>query len=230
MELAELLELVKDIDAVDVGSADRCSLAAAVGHVQRLMSWCESRQIVHAQSLAGVASFPEKVFADAARTNLRGATRVFERVEVVTAVVGLGDVLARGETTGEYVDAVGRAIRSLEPEQRPELLEQGGRLSEVAKHATFDEFVRVVRDEVQRIQADDGASRLERQRRATQLKAWFDKQTGMWKITGEFDPATGLKLAGGWTTRSLHSSPRPCPKVAPPTRQRSKITFGRWRW
>ena len=196
MELAEVHSLIDRVAAVDVACADRGALCVLVGEVQRLMSWCESRQLLNARHLADVSSFPENDFAGAARTNLRGATRLFERSAVVDAMPAFGAALASGNITVEHVDTAGRALRSLEAPQRPQLITQAPRLALVASHGSLDEFARVVRDEVRRIETDDGVARLERQKRAARLRAWFDHNSGMWKLSGEFDPVTGLSLAG----------------------------------
>jgi len=54
----------------------------------------------------------------------------------------------------------------------------------------------VVRGEVRRISADDGVDRLAGQRRATSLRTWVDRESGMWCVRGEFDPETGVVLDG----------------------------------
>ena len=196
MELGDLLELVRGIDGLDDACTDRDAIVAAVGHVQRLMSWCESRQLLHAALLTGVSSFPEKLFADAARTGLRQASRVFERSQTAALFPGCARLLGDGRITVEYIDTLSRALRSLEPELRPRLIAQAARFAAVAASASVDEFARVVRTEVRRIETDDGAAKLERQKRATRLRAWFDEYTGMLKLAGEFDPVTGLALMG----------------------------------
>jgi hypothetical protein len=57
-----------------------------------------------------------------------------------------------------------------------------------------DEFARSVRREVRRISVDHGQERLQRQKRATRLRTWVDRDTGMWCMRGEFDPETGLRI------------------------------------
>jgi Domain of unknown function (DUF222) len=41
-----------------------------------------------------------------------------------------------------------------------------------------------------------GVARLERQRRAIRLKSWTDKHSGMFRISGWFDPLSGLAVQG----------------------------------
>ena len=206
----------------------REALCVAGRHVQRVMSWCESRQLLNARLLAGVASFPENDFAVAARTNLRGAARVFERSAVVEAMPVFGAALASGDITVEHVDTVGRALRTLEAPQRSQLIAQAPRLALVASHGSLDEFVRVVRDELRRIETDHGDQRLQREQRATRLRAWFDQQSGMLKLFGEFDPVTESPWRRSWTTPLPCCSRRPFPTDALRTHRRSKTTYEHW--
>jgi hypothetical protein len=60
---------------------------------------------------------------------------------------------------------------------------------------TADEFREHLRGEVRSIEADDGRSRLQRQKAATRLRLWTDNNTGMTRLAGWFDPETGLILA-----------------------------------
>ena len=69
-------------------------------------------------------------------------------------------------------------------------------LAAAAAQLARDEFARAVRGEVRRVCADDGIARLQRQRRATKLSTWVDRETGMWCMRGEFDPETGAMLDG----------------------------------
>jgi hypothetical protein len=103
-------------------------------------------------------------------------------------------VLADGEASGAHVDIVTRALRPLTPDQRAQLAARGDVLAVAAAQLSREEFARTVRGEVRRICANDGLDRLEQQRRATSLRTWVDRQSGMWCLHGEFDPETGLRL------------------------------------
>ncbi len=65
-----------------------------------------------------------------------------------------------------------------------------------ASGLTPDEVARRLADETKRLESDDGVARLERQRRATRLKTWTDKHSGMFRISGWFDPLSGLAVQG----------------------------------
>jgi hypothetical protein len=61
---------------------------------------------------------------------------------------------------------------------------------------TPDELAVRLADETKRLEADDGVARLERQRGATRLRTWTDKHSGMFRISGQFDPFSGLAIHG----------------------------------
>jgi Domain of unknown function (DUF222) len=46
------------------------------------------------------------------------------------------------------------------------------------------------------LEGDDGAARLDRQRRATRLRSWTDRHSGMFRVSGSFDPLTGVAIQG----------------------------------
>ena len=106
----------------------------------------------------------------------------------------LGDALAAGEIAGEHVDAVTAELKDLTPPQQALLAGKGEQLALAAANSTPDEFRRQVAKIARQLCADDGMAKLERQQRAVRLRAWFDHVTGMLRLSGEFDPETGLLL------------------------------------
>ena len=89
---------------------------------------------------------------------------------------------------------------------------------EVAAATIVEDFARILRGETARRSADGGMSRLEQQRRATRLRTFVDVVSGMWCMSGRFDPVTGLKLHHRLdaTLASLfaHQVPETCPTDA----------------
>ena len=70
-----------------------------------------------------------------------------------------------------------------------------GWLVALASTSTPAELHKALTAEMDQLRADDGMSRLARQRRATRLDTWIDDE-GMWCLRGRFDPETGLTLHG----------------------------------
>ena len=92
---------------------------------------------------------------------------------------------------------LGRGAKQLEPADRQTLYSRhGARLAGVAAVSSPEEFTKAVKAAVQDVQADDGLCRFERQRRATALRTWVDRETGMVNIRGQFDPESGARLLG----------------------------------
>jgi Domain of unknown function (DUF222) len=191
--------LVGSIAAVDLGVADADVVTAVLVDVRRVRGWLDSVEVAGARRLSELAVvspslFAERMVADAGRVSLGEASKGFDRVRTVAAVPELGVVLERGAGSGAHVDVVTRALRPLSVEQRERLAGRGEVLAEAAAGLSRDEFARVVRAEVRRVCVDDGVDRLLGQRRATCLRSWVDRESGMWCLRGEFDPETGVIL------------------------------------
>ena len=121
------------------------------------------------------SSFPEKSLAEAGRTSLRHGEQMLKRVETTGTVPDFGVSLDAGRMSGEHVDAMGRALRQLEPGQRQLLIAQADRLVILAENATPDEFSRTLRAEARRMESDGhGLESLARQRRAGRFSSWVD--------------------------------------------------------
>jgi hypothetical protein len=199
--VVSVVGLVESIAAVEWPVADQGVVERVLGDVRRVRGWLDSIEITAAARLAELAStspsmFPERLAADAARVSLIEAAKAFERAKTTTTVPELGVVLAHGDTSAGHVDVVTRALRPLTIEQRQRLAERGEVIARAAGQLPRDEFARALRGEVRRVCADDGIDRLQRQRRATGLRTWVDRESGMWCLRGEFDPETGLILDG----------------------------------
>jgi Domain of unknown function (DUF222) len=196
-----VVELVETIAAIDWAVADQHAVASALTDVRRVRGWLDSIDVAAARRLAELAAtspsmFAEHVAAEAGRVSLSEASKGFERAKTTEAIPQMGAVLAQGEASGSHIDVVTRAMRPLTPDQRERLAERGDALAAAASQLPRDEFARVVRAEVRRINTDSGIDRLQQQRRDTSLRTWVDRETGMWCLRGEFDPETGALLDG----------------------------------
>lgn len=76
-------------------------------------------------------------------------------------------------------------------ESAPELIRAAA-----ASGSTPEEFAASLHSAAERIAADGGMGRFERQRRATRLRTWTDRATGMWRLSGSFDPESGARMHG----------------------------------
>ncbi|MEP7046703.1 MAG: HNH endonuclease [Ilumatobacteraceae bacterium] len=195
MDVAAVHCLVDAIVVADADAGDRGALSAAVGDVSRLLAWCQGQQIRLARLIAAAASFPEQALAGPAHIGLPGAAKLLDRATTASAAPLLEAAVVDGYVSGEHIDAVTRALRSVEPDLRDELLARADTLVDVASASTPEEFARRLRLEARRLETDDGMTRYERQRRAARLRSWTDHETGMWCLSGRFDPLTGATVS-----------------------------------
>ena len=236
MDLAAVVEQVEHVAAVRTAdSAEREQLEAALRGVGRLEAWLAGTKAAITSRLATHLSFPEKTIAEfvtspaAAGPLDRDAMSAMvvapyalgdpindkARADTLDAAPSLADALDEARVTAGHVDEVTKATKSLDSDQRDELL---GRLDagllDIAAVASIAEWRRRLAMEVKHIQRDDGIDRLERQKRATSLRTWTDGE-GMWCLSGRFDPVTGVKLAAKLDTAVnalfAEQTPSTCP-------------------
>jgi hypothetical protein len=195
MEIAGVVERVERISAVRSNPSATADLVeAGMVAVREVQAWCDAQHAGLVTQLRGVDSFPERRIAKASKTSLGKASKTTERAATLGATPALADALGDGAITGGHVDAVTRAARQLDANQRGELLERADALAEVAKAGTVEEFSDRLALETKRLQEDDGIDRLERQRRNARARSWVD-QDGMFNLSGKFDPLTGVRIA-----------------------------------
>ncbi len=195
MDVRAIVERVTEVSSVSSdAAADRAAIESAMRASAQIQSWLAAVDSRLARALTGQVSFPEKTIADCTRSSLNDGVKAKERSDTLSEVPSFADALDAAAVTPAHVDAITRAGKSLDDDQRSTLFDRVAGLVDVASAATVDEFRRGLALEVRAIQADDGMARLERQRRATRLRTWTDND-GMWRFAGQFDPVTGVKLA-----------------------------------
>jgi hypothetical protein len=216
MKSSGVIERVGRIESVcaDV-AADADAVQAALVAVREINGWLEARKGALIGRLNAVSSFPESAIADADRCSLGAAGKTKERSQTLGATPNLADALEDGAITAGHIDAVTRTSKSLDADQRDDLLAAADELADVAASATVDEFRRRLELEAKRLQRGDGMDRLDRQRRATSLRTWVDAE-GMWNLKGRFDPVTGVALAAKLDTAVetlfAQATPDTCPQ------------------
>ncbi len=233
MELTAVVDHVRHVaDVRGDGAVATDRLEAALRSVGRLEAWLAGSKAALTSQLSAQVSFPEKTIAECTRGTTRDAINDTARADTLDAAPSLADALDEARVTAGHVDEVTKATKSIDAEQRDELL---GRLDDglldVAEVATIPEWRRRLAMEVKNIQRDDGIDRLERQKRATSLRTWTDGE-GMWCLSGRFDPVTGVRLAakldGAVNALFVEETPSTCP-FDPVDKQRhlSALALGR---
>jgi hypothetical protein len=199
MKSSCVVELVEQLTAVDVASGSVECCTQVLHDLSRLIAWAEATKVDVVQRLsqlavASPAIFPEHLVATATRVSLGQALQPFKRAATIEAMPQFGDALANGNVSAAHVDVIANAVTKLDPVECDRFAQRGDFLAGVAQRSTPGEFARTVRTEMLRCQRGAGLDLLRRQRRATYLKTWVDKASGMWCLHGEFDPETGGRL------------------------------------
>ena len=197
-------DICSAVRAVGTTRAEEISLEGVRQALQKLTSvqaWIDAQKILFGKRLdqlaaASPAVMPEQVVAAACSSTRADARRDMSRARVLAEVPQLESALHNGLISTAHVDAVVRATQQLDVQDKQQLLGQGEWLTNIASHASPDNFSRAVRAAVVRLGEDAGVGRLEQQRRRTWLRHWVDRDSGMVCMHGEFDPESGLRLVG----------------------------------
>jgi hypothetical protein len=208
-------ELVSEVDAANLTVSNSRQCGEFLARLNHLRSWVESRTLAVTQRLNELSQqdpgiFPEQIVADATRVTLTQALQPFRRAEAVELLPEFGAALTAGAVNVDHVDVLAKSVAGLDTAAKQRLAGRDQFLAEVAARTNSAEFGRTVRAEIRRAQADDGIARLERQRRATRLRTWVDRETGMWCMRAEFDPESGALLdnrLGGTLEALFHDAP-----------------------
>lgn len=209
MRVTEVVSLIERVDTVRCAPKVVAEIREALAGVARLRGWLDGCEADLAAAIIGRVAAPAKEIAAAGRTSQRAADRAIERHVTGGDVPTFGEALADGAVSGGHVDVLAAGIRSLEPAERAGFRQHAAELVEQAKTSTVEEFRSLVQAEARRYSADHGESRLARQKRACRLRSWVDPADGMWRLSGRFDPESGLALHGrlaATVSRLFHQS------------------------
>lgn len=180
---------------------DACDAQVRLGDVARVRGWLDGVEAQLAARLdvlrrddASSLDVPAAVSA-AQRSSRPHGERARRRGRTLGSLPGLGDALAKGEASGEHVDAVAGALSGLPAEQRRQVAAaHGDTIAELARGSTPADLSRAVRGLADEVAREAGVSRRERQRRDVRLRMWTDRHTQMVHVSGRFDPASGVRL------------------------------------
>jgi hypothetical protein len=198
MEVLDPVSLIAGLRRVEIGFAAQPEIVAALESIRRVRARVDATEVALARRLRELTPLAERDVSGAAQRSSRHGARVADREETVAAMPGLGELFESGDVSGEHVDAVSKAVKAAPVEVRDGLRAAVSDIvgDVVDSGLTPDELALRLADETKRLEADDGVARLERQRGATRLRTWTDKHSGMFRISGHFDPFSGLAIHG----------------------------------
>jgi hypothetical protein len=199
---------------IDTLSVDELRDAlTTVGVVRGRVDAVEGRLLTAFNRLGGAqhegATDTTAWLAAATKTSGRDARRAVKRAGVLDALPQLSDALAAGEISAAHVDAVAAIVPA-------PLLPKAAKLVAAAKTSTPEELAHKAQQLVIDNDGDDGAGRAARLK-ARQRVRFFDMDSGMRAMFGEWDPETtaSIERAVDHVTdeiwRALHPTRNPTP-------------------
>ncbi len=200
MVAADLLLRVERLLGHGAGSS-RLEIESLLVDAAAVRKWLDVCTVAFMRDLNELAAadgslLPEDVVARTSAMRRRDADALARRSEVLDALPSFDAALHAGTITAEHVDIFERATRRLPRAEKAKIAERHERLAALAARSTPDEFMAVMKGEAARVQQDEGAADLAKQREDTALASFIDPVTGMVHLRGQFDPERGGRLLG----------------------------------
>jgi len=198
--LDELCGVLRTADP-DVMEADE--LATLMRSIAQLKSWCDTLQVratrrQRALAADGRADDPRNTIAREGRQSSKDARATAEREQVCTSMPSFEDALLAGSIAAGHLDAIAHATRQLTDEVVAEFTACSSDLLDDARRLGVDAFERNCRELAKHLTAatasQSEADELDRQRAASNVRRWVDRETGMCHTHVELDPVRDRAL------------------------------------
>jgi hypothetical protein len=176
---------------------DRDDLAMLVRQCGQLVAWADSVKVratrrLRALADEGRAEAPKDLLAREGGQSGRDARTADDREKVCTALPSFEGALAAGAVSAGHVDAIASAVRGLDEMTAAEFYASCATLLDKAETQGVDSFGQTCRDLARQVTAEHAAgseiAELARQRAASTVKRWTDKETGMHHTLISLDP------------------------------------------
>ena len=198
MDFRHAEQVIGDLRQVSFAVADKPSITAFLTRLQQWRGMFDALEIEAARRLRDLSVTAAADIATATQRHIRVGDTVLERAATVDAIASLDAPLKRGALHGAHVDTMTKVARTVNEQHQaafrialPEIIERAAQ-----DRSTPDELARFLNRAARAIENDDGVSRHAQQRRDTSLRTWTDKRSGMFRVSGTFDPMSGALLNG----------------------------------
>ena len=181
----------------DPDTMDRDQLAVVAKQIAQHAAWLDSVKVKvtrRQRALAdeGRAEAPKDLLAREGGQSGRDARAADDREQVCTALPSFEEALACGAVAAGHLDAIASAVRGLDEVTAAEFYANCDTLLDKAQSQGVDSFGQTCRDLARQVTAEHAAgsevAELERQRAASKIKRWTDKETGMRHTLISLDP------------------------------------------
>jgi hypothetical protein len=198
MEFGPANKIIGDLRDLTFTAYDKDDLLVFLSQLQKWRGMLDAVEINAARRLHELSVTATADLAAATQRHNRSGNTVFERAATLAGVGALTEPFANGEIHGAHVDTVTKVIRTVRDEHVEQFKNTLPAIVQktVADRVNPDEFARMLNKAARTIENDNGISRHEQQRRDTALRTWTDKRTGMVRMSGTFDPYSGVLLNG----------------------------------
>ncbi len=196
MKVVDPTELISGFRRVDLATATPIQFRRALDDIRRAR--LDGAEAEIAQRLKTTSPTPERDIANSAQRSNRHGTKVLARAAALTDTPSFSSALEAGSLSGDHVDVFTKVLATLDRDVKTGFADAAPVLIEKAatSGSTPEEFAATLHTTAERIAADGGMSRFERQRRATRLRTWTDRASGIWRLSGTFDPDSGARIQG----------------------------------
>lgn len=186
-----LRRLPASLASFDVSGFDEANLKTTLADIrlaQRSLDGAVLRLGARANMLAksGNAAPAEETVRGAGAVSARQARREADRTSAAEAIPALTEAARTGNISGEHIDAIARHIAKLPKDQRSRLDETT--LIKRAKDMPVETFDRLLRREIKKTTTNGRLADTTTKQAASELRHWFDQETGMGKIFATLDP------------------------------------------
>ena len=181
----EIAVRVPDMDPAGMSSAQRRTALVSVGRAEaRLAGW--KAKLIDAERDEHGEGVAERVLREELQSSGRLAKRDVESSQQLTQLPAASKALEAGLIPVDHARLIARAAAEGPIDE--------AMLVNAARHEGFDKFAKTVRRNQQEMSDDDGQSILDHQRVNRTGRAFTSRETGMFVLSGEFDPMTGARL------------------------------------
>src|SRR5262245_21558925 len=185
-----VIDVVREVLAIDPTTCDATALTVLSDGVQRLRCWLDAVDVAAVARSAALATA-------GGRRSTREADVVHERATVCAAMPDVHEALAAGTLSAGHADAIARAANRLDDDERLELAARAPELVEHAAVMSVDCFARKVRELARRISRDEGLRHHEQLRSQRTVRRWTDRE-GMCHTQISLDPESDAWLSAAF--------------------------------
>ena len=181
----EITVRVPEMDPAGMSSAQRRTALVSVGRAEaQLAGW--KAKLIDAERQEHGAGVAERVLREGLQSSGRLAKRDVEECAQLAQLVTTSEALEAGLIPADHARLIACAASEGPLDE--------AMLVDAARHEGFDKFAKTVRRNQQEMSGDDGQSILDRRRETRTGRAFTSRETGMFVVSGEFDPLTGARI------------------------------------